>query len=354
MSISDALSLELDRIIDRSPALWESLGGQSLFITGGTGWFGRWLLESIAHANHKHKTGIRVTVLSRHPERFKKQVPHLAENPAIHFHCGDIKDFSYPEGKFSHIIHAAATTAQETFSGETPLAKFDTLVNGTRHLLDFAAQCGTRQFLMTSSGVAYGPPQNGESLSEDHDTAPATTNPTSALGQSKRAAEFLCTLFAENHGWNLTIARCFSFIGPFQPLDLHYAIGNFIRHAVHNEEIIIHGDGTPLRSYLYTGDLVSWLITLLQRQGHPEVVNVGSDFELSIKELAVLVRDIMGSSGPISILGEESHSVGNPFRSRYIPCITRAREKYGLDVWTPLMDSIRLTAKELHGRPHRT
>jgi dTDP-glucose 4,6-dehydratase/UDP-glucose 4-epimerase len=344
------ITSELDRIVARTPALWNNLKGKSLFLTGGTGWFGRWLLETIAHANRTLEADIRVLVLSRNPELFAAQVPHLARNPAISFHRGDVTEFAYPKCQFSHVIHAATTTAAETFFGESPLAKFDTLVYGTRRVLDFAATCGTEQFLFTSSGAAYGTSKDEQLINESFTEAPTTIATNSALGQGKRAAEFLCSTYADHYGWNLTIARCFSFVGPFQPLDAHYAIGNFIKQALNNEKIVIKGDGTPTRSYLYSGDLVTWLFTLLQRKDKADIYNVGSDFGISIRDLAVLVLQETNSTSQIVTLGQPNYSVGNPIRSYYIPDITRARNELGLDIWTPLTEAIRLSAQ--YSRQH--
>ncbi|MBP4051103.1 NAD(P)-dependent oxidoreductase [Chromobacterium violaceum] len=339
-----ALNDDLDAILARKPEVWESLRGASLFISGGTGWFGRWLLEAIAHANARLGTDIRVLALSRDPGAFARRAPHLASNPAIRFHIGDVRDFDFPRERFTHVLHAATTSAHETFNGESPLGKFDTLVSGTRRVLDFAAEADVRHFLFTSSGAAYGPSPRGLPLREDDVCAPDTMDPMTALGQAKRAAEFLCAAYARQYGWHLSAARCFAFVGPFMPLDIHYAIGNFIRCALQGEPIIINGDGSPVRSYLYMGDLVVWLMTLLQREGGAEVFNVGSDEAIDIAALANQVRDLLNPGVEVRILGRSDASVGNPVRNLYLPDIGRARERLGLEPWTSLDDAIRFSA----------
>lgn len=331
---------DLDDILNRKPELWDGLRGRDLFLTGGTGWFGRWLLEAVHHANARLDARIRVTVLSRDPATLAQAAPHLAADPAIRFHVGDVRDFSFPDQGFSHVIHAATTSARETFEGATPLSKFDTLVTGTRRVLDFAAHRGVEQFLFTSSGAAYGAAAGERGMREDDNTAPDTMAVNSGLGQAKRAAEFLCADHAARLGWNLTVARCFSFVGPFMPMDIHYAIGNFIGQAARGEPVVVKGDGLPLRSYLYTADLVVWLLTLLQRQGAPRLYNVGSDEKVSIAGLARLARDVLNPGGEVKVLGEQPYSVGNPVRDGYLPDIGRARQELGLDVWTPLAEAI--------------
>jgi len=340
-----SLADDMREMMSRTHGLWEALRGKSIFITGGTGFFGRWLLESFAHANKALNLNLEVVVLSRDIEAFRRKAPHLALDPAIQFHEGDVTTFAFPSGTFTHIIHAATTSADETFKGEDPLRKFDTLASGTRRTLEFAAGCGTQRFLFASSGVAYGvAPAHMVSIPESFSGAPDTLDVDSALGHGKRSAEFLCACFAAKYGWDLSIARCFSFVGPFLPLDLHYAIGNFIQQAQQSQEIIVNGDGVPLRSYLYMADLVAWLLTLLLKGPSGQIFNVGSDQAISVRDLAHLVRDVLCPEKPVRILGQPAYSVGNAVRSHYVPDISRARETLGLDVWTPLEDAIRRTS----------
>src|SRR5687768_12925451 len=190
---------DLDHIFQSTSTLWEELRGNRLFLTGGTGFFGSWLLKSFLRANMALDLHAAVVVLTRDYETFRAKFPDLATNPAIHFHLGDVRDFDFPEGRFSHIIHAAATSAAETFNNADILSKFDTVVGGTRRVLDFAARCGANKFLYTSSGVVYGQqPAELTHVPEDYAGAPDTldTATLAAWGSSKRAAEFLCAYYS--------------------------------------------------------------------------------------------------------------------------------------------------------------
>ncbi len=343
--MNDVLAQDLARIMQRSPALWAALRCRAIFLTGGTGLFGRWLLEALLHANRELGLALRVTVLTRNAQAFAQQAPHLASDKALTLHNGDVRDFEFPQARFDYIIHGATTSASETFHGEDPLNKFDTLVDGTRHVLDFATRYGIERFLFLSSGVAYGTqPADMTHMPETYMGAPDTCDVDTALGQAKRAAEYLTSYYANKHGWNNTIARCFSFAGPFMPLDLHYAIGNFIAQALSKDEIVVKGDGTHLRSYLYLGDLVTWLLTLLLQGRSGEIYNVGSDEAVSIYELAKQVRDTLSPDKNIRVLGDTKHSIGNAARNRYVPDITKARNKLCLAPWTDLGESIQYTA----------
>jgi dTDP-glucose 4,6-dehydratase len=339
--MANPLSQDLDHILTHTEGLWKDLWGKRLFITGGTGFFGCWLLESFAWANDKLDLNASVLVLTRDYDAFQKNAPHLAANPAIQFHIGDVRNFNFPEGEFSHIIHAAATSAVATFHNEDPLVKFDTVVEGTRHTLDFAAQCHAKKFLMTSSGAVYGKqPFDMTHISEDYCGAPDTTDPNSAWGESKRAAEFLCTYYSRKYGIETKIARCFSFVGPYLPLDIHYAIGNFIRDGLNGGPIQVNGDGTPYRSYLYAADLAIWLWTILFKGESCYPYNVGSEEDITIAELADTVAQCFQK--PIAVKVAKMPEPGKP-AERYIPSTKRVREQFYLRQTIDLRDGIKRT-----------
>ncbi|MEI7901515.1 MAG: NAD(P)-dependent oxidoreductase [bacterium] len=337
---ANPLAEDLDHVLDHTKDLWEELRGQSIFITGGTGFFGCWLLESFAWANDKLNLGAKALVLTRNPDAFRNKAPHLAAHPAIDFHIGDIKSFDYPKGEFSHVIHAA-TESSATLNDQNPLAMFDTIVNGTRRALDFACHCGARRFLLTSSGAVYGrQPSEITHVSEDYPGAPSCTDPRSAYGEGKRAAELLCAFYHKQHGLEPVIARCFAFVGPYLPLDAHFAIGNFLRDAMNGGPIRVNGDGTPCRSYLYAADLAVWLWTILMRGESGAAYNVGSEHDMSIATVAEAVAAAFMPRPGITIA---RHPVPDTPTERYVPAVQRATSELGLRVSIGLADAVART-----------
>lgn len=323
------LARDLDEIFCRVGELWNEFRGQDIFITGATGFFGKWLLESLLWANQRLALNLHVLVLTRDAAPLLKALPHLAANDVVRFLHGDVRTFDFPEGKFDTVIHMATTSAEATFGGEKPLEKFTTSAFGTQRVLEFAARCGATRFLLTSSGNAYGPIAKGSPpISESHVGAPDIENPVaSALGEGKRAAELLARIYAENHGFEAKICRCFSFIGPYLQTDLHYAAGNFVRDAAAGGPIRVHGDGTPLRSFLYPTDLVVWLIHLLIRAPSGRLYNVGSDEIISIRALAEAIARQSGTKVIIEG-GDTRPATASP--DVYVPSVSKIAEELGL------------------------
>lgn len=336
---------ETIRMFPPTVAYWEALRNARLFMTGATGLFGRWLLPAAIHANKELGLNLTLVLLTRNAAALRQSISLLQGAVGVQILEGDVKQFTFPESNFDYVIHGATTSAHETFHGETSLWKFNTLVDGTRHVLEFARRVGTKRVLFLSSGVVYGAlSENMLSIPETFLGAPDTADHRTGLAQAKRAAEYLCAEYSHLYGFETKIARCFSFAGPGLPTDLHYAFGNFIHQALHNEKIVVQGDGTPLRSYLYLGDLSRWLLPLLTKTTSHLIYNVGSDHAVSISALAEIVRDTVAPLKAVEIVGRPAYSVGNSPRNIYVPDVSRMREEFAITAPTSLTDIVQLSA----------
>lgn len=317
----------------------EKLRAASLFVTGGTGFFGKWLVSTFLHANRELQLGASMTLLTRDPEKFRAECPDQAADPALVLHPGDVRTFAFPEHKFSHVILGASGP------DKGPLDQFGTIVDGTRHTLDFAARCDAQRVLFLSSGAVYGPqPADITHISETYFGAPDPLQPGSTYGEAKRAAEHLCCTFSVAHDFESVIARCFAFSGPHLPLDANFAIGNFMGDVLTSRPISIQGDGTPYRSYLYAADLAVWLWALLLRGASGRAYNVGSDEDVTIADLAHAVAEQSGNATEVRIA---KIAVPGAPESRYVPSIHRAHRELGLAPHIRLRDGIRRTFKWL-------
>jgi nucleoside-diphosphate-sugar epimerase len=295
---------DLDLVLQHTEPLWDDLRHQRLFLTGGTGFFGTWLLSSFLHANQSLGLNATATVLTRNSASFIARAPHLANHSAITLLAGELLTFAPPRGSFDFVIHAATDVASPTIA--SPEARYASIVDGTARMLDFAATHATRKFLLTSSGAVYGKqPPTLTHIPEDYAPAPEPLTAASAYAEGKRASERRCAQHARQFSTEFKIARCFACVG------------------------------------LYAADLAVWLWTILFKAPALEAFNVGSEESLSIADLAALTATTLNPQLSVHI-AQQPTSGASPLR--YVPSTQRAKQQLGLCQTVSLSESIRRTA----------
>jgi len=337
---ASSVDSDLDEILDASRDVLEDLRGSRLFVTGGTGFVGSWLLESFSWANDRLGLDASMTVLSRDPVAFAAREPRLAAHSAIELVHGDVRHPLESLGTFEAAIHAA-TPASRDLNETAPIDMFETIVEGTARVLATLSASGSIPLLLTSSGAVYGPQPPDLALTpEEFLGGPDPLAPTSAYAEGKRASELLGAVASAAGSIELKLARCFAFVGPRLPLDRHFAIGNFIGDSVAGRPIVVRGDGTAVRSYLYASELTSWLWTILLRGTRGRAYNVGSEHAISVGALAETVASAFTPSPVI----ERRHTPSpGAAADRYVPSTQRAREELGLNQSVSLTEAIRRT-----------
>ena len=309
-----------------------------IFMTGGTGFFGKSFIEFFI----RNEFEINLTILTRNPDKFVKSNPELAKD--ILLIKGNILEPPKKHGVgYDYVIHAAApVTGAE--GKDNALTIFDDIVTGMRNVLEFSNINSVKKLLNISSGAVYGKQTfNLPAFKEDYLGSPDTSNPLSAYGEGKRVAELLCSINSASHKLEYSNARCFSFVGKYLPLDSHFAIGNFIRNGLRNEDIIIKGDGTAIRTYMFTDDLILWLLTVMVYGKNAESYNIGSDVCYSIKDVANHVAKLFPNSRVVI----EKKLEGGLSSSRYIPSINKIKDEFELEVEFDLDVSILKTVNYL-------
>jgi nucleoside-diphosphate-sugar epimerase len=316
----------VDKHSAQQPVDWRGLQGARLLLTGCTGPFGLWILHRISQACARGELEVGETVvLSRSPERVGALLKHLHGACQARALVSDIRDLQPGQVSPTHVIHGATTNASETFAGADPEEKFATLVDGTRSLIRSLELQPPRSLVFLSSGIAYGTGCSSPN-EESSGSAPMTTDVAASLGHAKRAAEFLLSSAGQRWKSRVRIARCFSFCGPGIPMNLHYALGDFIRQALQSDEIRLASEGKAVRSYLHLADMATAVLAMLgtderSTDGTPiaEIVNIGSDRALSIRSLAEMVARTLNPNASI-VIGQsgDGNRSGNRHRD-YLP-----------------------------------
>ena len=323
--------LKLDLINEK--VNFSEFKNKSFLITGGTGFFGKWLLSILENANVIYNLNIKIKVISREPNIFLEKFPKF-NNPTIQFIKSNLQDLEILKEYYDYIIHAATTPLDDKFESK-PILAFEKDIQGTKKILEQAAYSKPKKFLLISSGAVYGM-DNDSPRSEKSCSNTSILDPKSIYTYGKLVSEFYTELYFREFGVNYSIARCFAFVGPYLDLNSNYIIGNLIRNAIQKEDFIIKGDGLAYRSYLYMSDLVIWLFNILLEKSKQEVYNIGSDFEISILDLANKIKELTKSKNKILVLGKnKSTSI-----QKYIPDIQKIKSKLNVEIYTTLDEAI--------------
>jgi UDP-glucuronate decarboxylase len=309
----------------------------NILMFGGTGFFGKSFVNYLNSDSLFYSNTIYVT--ARDPKKYQSIYPFNISKSVriIDFDLdGSHINPELESERFDYIIHAAA--ASSDVLDLSSLDRYRQITSGTEKILKYIKGFQPlAKFLFVSSGGVYGEmPDNATSFSENMNTLPSFNNKNNTYSISKRMAEHLCFLYADQFGLKVTIARCFAFGGRFLPLDVHFAIGNFVLNASKNEDIVIRGDGTPIRSYLDQRDLAEWLLVLLHNTvSIPSVYNVGSEMKISIENLAYKVKLIAGSNSTVIVEGSKQFN-----RSVYVPNTSKIKSQLGVSETISLDSSI--------------
>lgn len=287
-----------------------------LLLLGCTGLFGQHLLPRLQTFLELDVNHPVITLVTRSREVTLARYPYLTSINIVEtdFLESSILDLVQPP---SHVLHMANMSAYDTFNGSSQYSKYRLLVNSVEALRSVVKYGITKRIIFTSSGVAYG---SSESYCEADASLINIFDPSYSLGFAKLNAEYLLSMLCLEVGASLSVCRCFSFVSPFLPCDLHYALGNFVDCAVKGQDIVIRGDGLDYRSYQHVDDAVDWLLHLLFLDTAVPLVNIGSDYSISIKDLAFLIRDLICPDICVHILNQPA-DLHNFRRKRYVPSL---------------------------------
>lgn len=291
-----------------------------ILVTGGTGFFGCSLLDMIAAGNWRD---CRFILLSRRAESFALSHPEYTALENVEFISGDVRALSKLDAGFDYIIHAATPAVDTPDDAELR----DIIIAGTESVLAFAKRCNVKKLLNISSGGVYG--SGTQPFSEKTPCRPLTV-----YGKAKLEAENLVL----SSGIPSVVMRAFAFAGKHLRRDVHFAFGNFLADALAGRDIVIKGDGTPLRSYMHSDDLARWMMTMLLDGRPGRIYNCGSPEAVSIKALAERINAQLNPAGKITVL---TPAVPGAPVSSYVPDVKLAEGELGLSLQVSLEDAIK-------------
>jgi len=314
----------------------------NIFFTGATGFLGSNLIEYLLQNTNFN---FDITALTRDKKKAKK-IENLG-SLKINWIENNILDLKHEVGNYDIFFHLACPSAEETYNGMDSVLKFNTIVHGTQNALEFAVKSKIKKFIFTSSGAVYGDySKKYKCVPESYIPALDYTDSNNTLGISKNIAEMLCLKYSDKYNFETCIFRCFSFIGENLPLNLHYAIGNFISQALEHNKIVLNGPKNTFRSYLNVNDFCEWITKASLSKNESKIYNLGSAKSISMFELAKIIASKFDKKIKIETLNKKE-AVGNLYRKYYMPDISILKEEFGLLEKISLDESIDKLIKSL-------
>jgi UDP-glucose 4-epimerase len=301
-----------------------------ILITGGAGFIGSHLADRLL------ENGKEVYVIDDLSSGSLKNVEHLQDNPQFHLvvdtvlHEAVMNELVF---KCEHIYHMAAVVGVKQIMNR-PVETLETNVKGTEMVLRLANR-HKKKVLIASTSEVYGKVMDGDNccqLTEDTDRLMGSTSKRRwAYACSKALDEFLALAYYEEKKLPVVIARLFNTVGPRQTGQYGMVVPNFVQKALIGKPIVIHGDGSQSRTFIHISDAVDALMGLMaEPSALGEVVNVGSTEEVTIKELALLVKEMAGSESDIEYISyDKAYGPGFEDMKRRCPDITRIEELIG-------------------------
>ena len=313
---------------------------KTLLVIGGSGFFGKSILDAFSRNLLAPWHISKVIVMSRNINKLLHDSPELV-GPNVELYSADITNTErLPFADY--VIHAAATTDVRNYLSSPEYEKKN-IQAGTYHYCDLAKIHHTNsKIVYVSSGAVYGvQPPNIDEIDESFvgdlsKMAPGKLDYAVAKQDAERAIIDL-----GQAGLNVSIARCFAFVGKYLPRDQHFAIGNFIDDVINKRLITVKANYQVCRSYMYADDLVEWLMTTADHASTTcPIYNVGSDQAVLVSDLAKMLADTYHVPAEIPLIADSKID-------RYIPSIKKAKNELGVLLKYRLTESINETIKNL-------
>ena len=275
---------------------WSELNNKRILITGASGMIGSTLIRMLLEYSREEQANIQIVGIGRNRETAKEQLKDMMDVTEFSYVSADINSPLENMGSFDYMIHCASNTHPRQYSTE-PIGIIMTNVLGTKNLLDYAAEHGTKRFVFLSSVEIYGENRGDvENFSEDYLGYIDCNTLRSGYPEGKRLGESMCNAYAKEKGIDFVIPRLSRTYGPSLLGTDSKAISQFIHKAVSGEDIILKSKGNQLFSYTYSEDAAAAILFIMLKGNSGEAYNV-SDAEsvITLADLAQILADIGGT-----------------------------------------------------------
>lgn len=267
---------------------------KTFLITGGSGFLGSYIVESLANFNNKFSANIKIISVDNNITSIKKN--NKKKKDIIYLNKDVSKQFSIKQ-KVDYIVHAAGI-ASPVYYGKFPLETIDIAVYGTRNMLDLANYKKVKSFLFFSSSEIYGDPTpDSIPTKETYNGNVSPIGSRACYDESKRLGETLCMTYFGLFKTPIKIVRPFNIFGPGMSYKDHRVIPSLIHRALNNQDLLIHSDGSQTRTFCYVSDAIIAFFKVLLSNENGQIYNVGnSKNEISMNDLARLMGKVLNKN----------------------------------------------------------
>lgn len=286
----DVFAEDMEHIVQQHYIDWNKLDGSSVFITGGTGLIGYYIILALVYRNINYGAGIKIYALVRSIENARSKYSQLlALGAEVIFIEGSVENMPDVGSDIDYIIHGANPTASSYFV-EKPVETIGVSISGTTNMLELARIKKVKKFVYLSSMEVYGNPHTDEPIYEDYFAGINTMSVRSSYPEAKRLCECLCAGYAKEYGVPAIVLRLAQTLGPGVTLEDGRVFAEFARCVINKENIVLKTQGESKRCYLYLADAVTGILTALSVGCSGEAYNVSNNSTYcSIYEMAKMV-----------------------------------------------------------------
>jgi len=295
-------------------------------ITGGAGFIGSHLSEALL------ERGWTVEVIDDLSTGSIENISHLKGHPHFSYVLDSVMNRSLMlelVDRTDVIFHLAAAVGVKLIV-EKPVYTIETNIKATELILELAAR-KHKPLLLASTSEVYGKLDKPKFSEDDDMILGPTSRARWCYAASKIIDEFLARAYYKEKGLPAVVVRLFNTIGPRQTGQYGMVVPRFVRCALAGEPIPVYGDGTQRRSFTWVGDVIGAMLALIEHpKAYGEVFNIGHTKEISIYELALLVKQLTGSASEIVLVPyEQAYEAGFEDMPRRAPDITKIQRLIG-------------------------
>ena len=325
-------------IIKKGVSDWNIYRDTTILVTGATGRLGRYIVETLVDVDLSYNLNLRVVCLARNSQKAKLVFDGLTEFPNVIFLYQDINTTIEYNGNVDFIFHTAGPAAPIDFK----VSSVDTLwahVNGTHNVLEFAISHKTRKVFYVSTVETYGTWTENRNIREEDMGFLQNLNARACYPEAKRLCETMFFCYKTKYDLDFCGVKLCHTLGPGILLDDGRAFAEFIDCALKGKDIILHSDGSAMRTYTYTADAINAFFIIMEKGKSGCLYNVAANENLiSIRDLAKLIASYSPNKGVKVVISDKANDMPYlPFKL-VIMDTTKVRELG----WKPQTDLVHL------------